>query len=204
MTLLFQPLSYGFEAILTNEFHTLNGTCSQLVPMGEGYENVSLANQVCTAVGSLPGQANVDGNRFMELSYSYSYSHLWRNFGIVVAYTGAFLLSLMILTEFNTRSATETAMTLYKRGAAKIQPVEANDEEKGPGQPLTTSKERDQEEESLEMTPQMSDIFSWQNIRYTVPLGKGETRQLLDDISGYVVPGKLTALMYVYKSILSH
>lgn len=73
-----QPLRYGFEAILTNEFHTLNGTCSSLVPQGAGYENVSLANQVCTTVGSIPGQDFVDGNTFVELSYAYSYSHLWR------------------------------------------------------------------------------------------------------------------------------
>lgn len=41
----------------------------------------------------------------------------------------------------------------------------------------------------------MTDNFTWQNLRYIVPVGKGQTRQLLDDVSGYVVPGKLTALM---------
>ena len=73
-----QPLRYGFESILINEFHTLNGQCATLVPSGPGYEQVSLANQVCTAVGSVPGQATVDGNVFAQLSYGYTYSHLWR------------------------------------------------------------------------------------------------------------------------------
>jgi ATP-binding cassette subfamily G (WHITE) protein 2 (SNQ2) len=41
----------------------------------------------------------------------------------------------------------------------------------------------------------MSDIFSWQNINYVVPVSGGEHKQLLDDVSGYVSPGKLTALM---------
>ena len=63
---------------MTNEFHTLDGACSTLVPSGPGYENVSLANQVCTIVGSLPGQAVVDGGRFLELSYGYSNQYLWR------------------------------------------------------------------------------------------------------------------------------
>lgn len=41
----------------------------------------------------------------------------------------------------------------------------------------------------------MSDIFSWQHLEYTVPLSGGGTRKLLDDVSGYVAPGKLTALV---------
>ncbi len=62
---------------MVNEFHTLDGICSSLVPSGPGYEGISLANQVCTVVGSLPGQDRVDGNRFVNLSFQYSYSHLW-------------------------------------------------------------------------------------------------------------------------------
>lgn len=74
----YQPVRYAFEAIITNEFHTLDGKCSSLVPQGPGYEGVALANQVCTTVGSQPGQSTVNGNRFVELSYGYSYSNLWR------------------------------------------------------------------------------------------------------------------------------
>jgi ATP-binding cassette, subfamily G (WHITE), member 2, SNQ2 len=44
LTASFQPVGYGFEAVLMNEFHALSGTCSMLVPSGPGYENVSLAN----------------------------------------------------------------------------------------------------------------------------------------------------------------
>jgi ATP-binding cassette, subfamily G (WHITE), member 2, SNQ2 len=73
-----QPIRYGFEAILTNEFRTLNGTCSTLVPRGAGYENVTIDNQVCTAVGSQAGESTVDGNTFVQLSYGYSFSNLWR------------------------------------------------------------------------------------------------------------------------------
>ena len=43
--------------------------------------------------------------------------------------------------------------------------------------------------------PKMADIFSWSHVRYTIPIGNHEHRILLDDVSGYVVPGKLTALM---------
>jgi ATP-binding cassette subfamily G (WHITE) protein 2 (SNQ2) len=40
----------------------------------------------------------------------------------------------------------------------------------------------------------MTDVFTWRNMKYTVPVAGGE-RLLLDDVSGYVAPGKLTALM---------
>jgi ATP-binding cassette subfamily G (WHITE) protein 2 (SNQ2) len=43
--------------------------------------------------------------------------------------------------------------------------------------------------------PMMTDVFTWRNVQYDVTLKKGETRRLLDDISGFVAPGKLTALM---------
>ena len=42
--------------------------------------------------------------------------------------------------------------------------------------------------------PVMADVFSWQHLNYTVPVAGG-TRQLLNDVSGYVAPGKLTALV---------
>jgi ATP-binding cassette, subfamily G (WHITE), member 2, SNQ2 len=72
------PLRYGFAAILVNEFHTLDGQCSTLVPAGPGYDNINIQNQVCTSVGSEPGRATVDGNRFVNLSYGYTYGELWR------------------------------------------------------------------------------------------------------------------------------
>lgn len=62
---------------MTNEFRTLNGTCSTLVPAGPGYENITLTNQVCTTVGALPGESSVDGLRFLELSYGFKWSRTW-------------------------------------------------------------------------------------------------------------------------------
>lgn len=63
---------------MVNEFHTLNGDCASLVPQGPGYENITLANQVCTTVGSQSGQSFVNGMRYIVMSFGYSYSHLWR------------------------------------------------------------------------------------------------------------------------------
>ena len=70
------------------------------------------------------------------------------------------------------------------------------DEEKGPQDDRSVvGSNSERVEKALEASPTRSDIFSWQDLNYVVPIGKGETRQLLDNVSGYVVPGKLTALM---------
>ncbi|KAK7683571.1 hypothetical protein QCA50_013409 [Cerrena zonata] len=102
------PLKYGFEALMVNEFHGLNAACSTLIPQGPGYESIGLSNQACTTVGSVPGQATVSGDNYVELSFNYSYSHLWRNFGIVCAFGLAFVVTYLTFTEFNTKSAGET------------------------------------------------------------------------------------------------
>jgi ATP-binding cassette subfamily G (WHITE) protein 2 (SNQ2) len=73
-----QPLRFAFESLMINEFHTLNGTCTTLVPSGPGYENATLANQVCTTIGSQPGMATVPGDVYTYVSFGYSYSDLWR------------------------------------------------------------------------------------------------------------------------------
>ena len=37
-------------------------------------------------------------------------------------------------------------------------------------------------------------IFTWRDVNYVVPV-EGGTRRLLHDVTGYVRPGSLTALM---------
>ena len=131
----------------------------------------------------------------------------WQNFGICLAYGILFTAILLIFTEFNTGTAGETSVTVFKRGtnSSIVQDSEVsadNDDEEA----LQTSRRAVMDEKSrtqvdlesaksLADQPKMIDIFSWQNIKYVVPISGGEHRQLLDDVSGYVLPGKLTALM---------
>ncbi|KZT26095.1 pleiotropic drug resistance ABC transporter [Neolentinus lepideus HHB14362 ss-1] len=197
------PLRYGYEAILTNEFRTLNGTCATLVPSGPGYEGVSLDNQVCTTVGAVPGLPYVDGRKYVALSFQYSYSNTWRNFGILLAFCIAFLAALLVVTEFNTAAGAEAAVLLWKRGAKTSDVVKEEEEVgKGDAEKAISSGDSTRPSSALETekaitqsAPKMTDIFSWQHLQYVVPVGGGDHRRLLDDVSGYVAPGKLTALM---------
>jgi ATP-binding cassette subfamily G (WHITE) protein 2 (SNQ2) len=204
--------------MMTNEFHTLDGQCSTLVPSGPGYEGVSLANQVCTVVGSVPGQSTVNGNTYLGLSYAYYHKNLWRvsrhattskqfthyiskNYGIIVAYGVGFLLCLLIFTEINTGHSGQGSMLLFKRGSdAKVvkeaEAAVAPDEEKAERlkEASTPKSENEDEKAALAEQPKMTNTFSWRNLKYTVTVS-GERKCLLDNVSGFVAPGKLTALM---------
>lgn len=68
-----QPVSFGFETLLTNEFRTLNVPCASLIPTGASYPGISVANQVCTTVGAVAGQATVSGPTYLDLSYGYKW-----------------------------------------------------------------------------------------------------------------------------------
>ncbi|KIK80835.1 hypothetical protein PAXRUDRAFT_157584 [Paxillus rubicundulus Ve08.2h10] len=195
------PLRYAFESMLLNEFHTLNGTCTTLVPQGPGYENITLANQVCTAIGSQPGLATVDGNAYLFLSYGYEYADLWKNLVIICIFGVGFLAFLLTMTEFNTSSAFDTAVTLFKQGSraeviTESTPKLIDEENVAAGEAYETrSTTSNPSEKPASKKLATTDIFSWKNVQYVVPLPGGDSRRLLDDVSGYVTPGKLTALM---------
>ncbi|KAF8816092.1 hypothetical protein BYT27DRAFT_7248614 [Phlegmacium glaucopus] len=197
------PIRYAFEGLMTNEFHTLNGVCSTLVPSGPGYEDISLANQVCTVVGSQPGQATVSGNSYLALSFDYHYSNLWRNFGILLSFAIFFVLCLLIFTEFNTSGTGQGSTILFKRGSKahvlkQVNAAVIDDEEKvqvatGPSS-SAGSEESNEKNQAMHEQPKMMNTFSWRHLNYTVSVS-GDHRLLLDDVSRFVAPGKLTALM---------
>ena len=73
-----QPLKYAYEAFMVNEFRTLDLECSNFIPQGPEYENVTSENQICAVVGALPGEPTVNGLRYLKLSFNYEWSHMWR------------------------------------------------------------------------------------------------------------------------------
>ncbi|KXN81251.1 Brefeldin A resistance protein [Leucoagaricus sp. SymC.cos] len=202
------PIFYAFDALMSTEFHTINGPCSNLVPSGAGYEGISIANQVCPIVGAQPGQLDVVGAQYVLLSFGYEFGHVWRNYAILCAFGVFFVLCLLIFTEFNTRANSSTSVTQFKRGSksAVIQEaamaVGSDEEKKAVAKEETTvvgnkgaEEDEKKKEAALKEAPKMTNVFSWQHLNYVISTGRGKTRKLLDDVSGFVSPGKLTALM---------
>jgi len=88
---------------------------------------------------------------------------------------------------------------LFKRGSRNVITDAAqrgSDEEKAAAsvQGVEPTEKDEATKRALAESMKMKDVFTWQEVSYTIPLGDGK-RKLLDDISGYAIPGKLTALM---------
>lgn len=113
------PVRWGYESMLATEFHGKQMDCGNtLVPSGEGYAGVSSSNQVCAFVGSQLGQSWVNGDRYMAIQFNYSYHHVWRNFGILVAFFVFFVVVNAVAMEFKKASKNGGDRLFFKRGVS--------------------------------------------------------------------------------------
>ncbi|TKX24802.1 brefeldin A resistance protein-1 [Elsinoe australis] len=199
------PVAYSFEGVLSNEFANRNMTCAptSLVPQGPG---VDPAHQGCSVAGAAVNAQYVNGEAFLNSQYNYSRNNLWRNFGVVIAFTVLYLaITLVAVETFNFAKGGGGALVFKKTKKAKQAVKEAApaDEEKagrtdsGDNSSGTLTNSRDiekDEEEALDQISGSSSVFTWQDVEYTVPYGNGE-RKLLNKVSGYAKPGVMVALV---------
>jgi ATP-binding cassette, subfamily G (WHITE), member 2, SNQ2 len=122
-----------------------------------------------------------------------------QNFGIVVGIAFAFTLILLVFTEINCDISEQRVIMLFKRGRNTLIGTNASDEEKAgrlqSDSATILNQDIYQPTNAGALKPlKMMDTFSWEHLMYTVNVS-GNPRRLLNDVSGYVAPGKLTALM---------
>lgn len=196
------PLSYAFEALMANEFHGQKALCASLVPSGPGYENVSIENQVCSVTGGKPGQMYVSGDDYLDVSFQYYYSNIWRNFGIVMAFFVFFVALYAVLSEINSPAAGKGEFLIFIKGKAPAYIKEALKRGQAVDDVEAEALAKDDmvnrhatTREGMGSIAKSKDMFTWQNVNYDVTLSNGEGRRLLDHVQGFVKPGTLTALM---------
>lgn len=198
-----QPVSFGFEALIANEFRRLNVPCAQLVPSGPGYEGINIANQVCAVQGASPGSNIVVGSQYLQATYQYTYSNVWRNFGIIIGYTLFFLAINLVTAEYQKDASASGGVLLFKAGRApkeiedQVGAVTAGDVEQSQADNTNRVEDRQaieqEKEKAANKLEESTDVFTWRDVCYDVPIKK-ETRRLLNNVSGYVAPGKMTCL----------
>lgn len=198
-------VAYGFEALMVNEFHNLQLTCvpPNLVPP---YGNP--ANQGCSLPGSTPGTTIVNGDAYLQAQLTYSYSHLWRNVGIVFAFWAFFVVATLFGMEMILKPHKGGGdVNVYRKGGAPESVVEAleeskvvQDEERQQQDGAMREAKNEKQEDELQGIAKSETVFTWSGVNYTIPV-KGGKRVLLSDVQGYVKPGRLTALMGGYHSI---
>jgi ATP-binding cassette subfamily G (WHITE) protein 2 (SNQ2) len=118
-----------------------------------------------------------------------------QNFGVLCAFYFGFLAILLVATELNTSSALDSAVVLFKQGSRAIdRNPKALDEEKAAADSCSNSLCEVVDPSTFDNPEKVEDLFTWQHLQYTVPI-EGGMKRLLDDVTGFVAPRKLTALM---------
>jgi ATP-binding cassette subfamily G (WHITE) protein 2 (SNQ2) len=182
-------LGLGFSALMENEFSRLTLTCTSesLIPSGPGYD--SIANQVCTLPGSVPGTDQVSGSSYITTGFAYLPKDLWRNFGIIIALIVAFLITNATLGEWLTFGAGGNTAKVFQK------PNKERDELNAALVAKRDARRSTKEDAAAsEMNINSKSILTWEGLNYDVPTPAGQLR-LLNNIYGYVKPGELTALM---------
>jgi ATP-binding cassette subfamily G (WHITE) protein 2 (SNQ2) len=152
------PLYYGFEAAMSNEFHDTTFDCvgGSLVPAyGQGN------NFACTVQGSQVGEAFVTGDAYLEAALGYRHSHLWRNVGIIIA-LWIFLVAVTAAGVERLRpQGAEKSYLLFQRTNDKDEQAAiaagAFDEEKA-GQPGSGGKGLAEQAKKIKRT---ETVFTW-------------------------------------------
>ncbi|ROV88366.1 hypothetical protein VPNG_10268 [Cytospora leucostoma] len=201
------PLAYSYEAIMANEFSGRDMTCAaeQLVPRGAG---VDPAFQGCSLTGAQINSKSVSGDSYLQTTFSYSRHDLWRNFGVIIAFSVLYILITVVATEIFSFATTDGGGAIVFKKSRKAEralrkqqsAIEPTDEEKGAGGTVAAvstgsgSETAQDQQEALESISKSESIFTWQDVEYTVPVQGGE-RKLLNKVSGYAKPGVMVALV---------
>ncbi|KAK0130195.1 hypothetical protein ONS96_000718 [Cadophora gregata f. sp. sojae] len=186
------PVFYAFEALVANEFHGREFTCSDIIP---SYTPLQGDSWICSAIGAVAGRRTVNGDAYIAQQYHYYYSHVWRNIGILIGFLVVFMLIYFVATELNSASSSIAEVLVFQRGHVPKYLQNNVSTDQGVAAAPNLRELSDEEEVKVALEPQ-KDIFTWKDVSYDIEI-KGEPRRLLDNVSGWVKPGTLTALMGV-------
>jgi ATP-binding cassette subfamily G (WHITE) protein 2 (PDR) len=191
------PVAYAFESLMLNEFHDRTFACTQYIPAGPAYDNLTIDYKSCIAPAITIGMRAVSGNGYLKDVYRYTYGHLWRNFGIILAFAVFFYALHIWSSEVVTTWKPRGDVLLFLRHQ-RPQQSHINDHDNNNGNVVAPTITEDVAESSKILDPSLTthqSTLHWENVSYKVPLKKGEEKIILSDIDGYVKPGTLTALM---------
>ncbi|KAI1737798.1 ATP-binding cassette transporter [Xylaria scruposa] len=196
------PMYYAFESVMLNEFGPSGYQCSPLdtVPRGPTYTDMAL--QTCAVQSSVAGDLVVSGRRYLETVYEFFQSNLWRDVGINAAFWAFFSITVAIGMERFKTPAGRMSTIFYSTGAvekrAMVTSASTSDEEKSavPDSDTSNALVQNTRVTTNEAIQSSKRRFAWKDISLDIEVG-GEHRRLLENVSGWLEPGAMTALMGV-------
>jgi ATP-binding cassette subfamily G (WHITE) protein 2 (PDR) len=188
------PISYGFESVMVNEFNGRRFECSSFVPSGPSYENIAAEQRACAVQGSQPGMDFVGGTAYVETAFRYYYGNRWRNYGVIVVITFALFVAHLVMSELVASERSKGEVLVFRRSKMNTKDKRTiADEETGTASAHGGEKVDNSDRSEHNVQKQVS-IFHWEKVNYEIQI-KGETRTILDSVDGWIKPGTLTALM---------
>ncbi|KAF2124945.1 hypothetical protein P153DRAFT_370276 [Dothidotthia symphoricarpi CBS 119687] len=185
------PIHYAFEILLANEFHGVDFPCDSFIPSGPGYTTTG-ESFICNSQGAVAGETFVNGDAYLSVGYTYAWSHVWRNFGILCGFLIFFNIIYFVALEINSSTSSTAERLVFQRGHV---PAYMQNNDGSDGEPASKA-EAETGETDVSAIPEQKGVFTWRDVVYDIQI-KGEPRRLLDHVSGFVKPGTLTALMGV-------
>lgn len=191
------PVAYGFESLMVNEFHDRNFSCtaSYYVPP---YGNLALGQKVCNVVGARAGEDYVSGDAYINSSYSYYFKDKYRNIGIIFAFMVFLGCVYLGATELISAKKSKGEVLVFRRGhtPASLKEQKADEEAADEHAGGAALAKQESYTEATDIIQKQTAIFSWRDVCYDIKIKK-EERRILDHVDGWVKPGTLTALMGV-------
>ncbi|KAH7348031.1 multidrug resistance protein CDR2 [Pyrenochaeta sp. MPI-SDFR-AT-0127] len=191
------PMAYGFEALLGNEFHGQQIPCvgPNIIPGGPGY-GLGEGGQSCAGVrGAQAGETSLTGDQYLA-ALSFSHSHIWRNVGILFAWWIFYVcLTILFTSRWKQMGEGGRGLLIPREKQHKVKHIQVKDEEsQAVEKPRSDSGSTKSDETLTNQLIRNTSVFTWKNLTYTVKTPSGD-RVLLDNVQGYVKPGMLGALM---------
>ncbi|KAI0269180.1 ABC-2 type transporter-domain-containing protein [Gloeopeniophorella convolvens] len=162
------------------------------------YPTVLGPNQVCTLFGAAPGSDVISGRSYLLTTYDMDSHDIWRrNFLVLLGWILFYQLTQVIALDFFPQSAGGIVYRLFAKETAETSKLNAHLRERRKKRLEDNAAEKAEimnaKWETAAPTVDRS-VFTWERVNYHVPVSGG-TRQLLNEVYGYVKPGTLTALM---------
>ncbi|KAJ3337588.1 hypothetical protein HDU93_000831 [Gonapodya sp. JEL0774] len=139
--------------------------------------------------GSKAGSMVVDGNDYIRSVYGFDTSSdtVWWNFGAIAGLWFVFLFLSAVVSEFAEFGGDGVNRMIFQKGALPRREV---------SNVISTVSKGTVDDLSRQSTLTMPSSLNltWRNLNYWIKTPQGE-RQLLDNVSGFLKPGRMVALL---------
>ena len=147
--------------------------------------------------GAIAGSNFISGDRYIEVSFQYTHAHLWRNYGILLAFFVVLTIAYGLAVEFVPQvvKGRGDVLVFLKQQKDIEGPERALEEEKQDIAPESNLASQAGRVANLTRTSTKlefrKEAFTWDKLQYQIPIKTG-VKALLTDIHGFVKPGQMT------------